>query len=69
MLVTRVVKYLQTQLKCVEIRSKAAREYRKFKAPESSEFFYVTDSMLFIGPKFTQCRPAHSVLQHASEQN
>ena len=69
MLVSRVVNYLQQKLNCVEIKSKITRDYRKFKAPDTSEFFYLTDSMLFIGPKFTNCRPAHSVVQHASQQN
>ena len=69
MLVKRVVKYLQTQLECVEVPSKLTRDYRKFKVPNTSEFFFVTDRMLFIGPKFTNCRPAHSVVQHASQQN
>ena len=70
MLVKRVVEYLKKSLNCEEITSrKVVHPYRKFKAPNSDEKFYVTDTMVFIGQTYNCSRPAPSIVTHASEVN
>ena len=69
MLVSRVVNYLLNTLQCEEKPSKIAKSYRKFKAPKMDEFFFVTDSMIFVGPSFKNCRPARTTMQRAHTEN
>ena len=67
MLVNRVVNHLLNVLKCEEITSKkVVHPYRKFKLPNTQEKLFVTNSMVFIGPSFNNCRPAYSIINNAN---
>lgn len=65
MIAARVTAYLTEKLQCQEIKGTIQRAYRKFKIPQSPEFFFLTDLGLFIGETFKTSRPARATLNEA----
>jgi hypothetical protein len=65
----RVVDHLINELKCVETTSKKVKHpYRKFSFTPN-ETFFLTESRLFIGETFNNCRPADSIFHKAISSN